>query len=119
MSLELVRLGERRGEPRTGADFSVQVWGIDIRGEHFLQEARVREISLSGGLLSHLETDLRSGDVIGVLYAGKKARYKVIWVRYCGSARKIQAAIQLMDSDECPWTELLANGARATSAGRP
>ncbi len=119
MSLELVRMGERRREERIAVEISVRIWGIDVRGERFLQDAKAREISFSGGLLSQLETDVRSGDVIGVLYQGKKARYRVIWVRHSGGDQKIQAAIQRLDSDECPWGELLPKSALAASIGSP
>ncbi len=84
------------------------VWGVDTRGDRFLQEARAREISLSGALLSGLDAELRSGDVIGILYAGKKARYRVVWVRYGGATRKIQAAVHRFATDECPWLALLS-----------
>jgi len=33
---------ERRHEPRTKLDLALQVWGIDSKGERFLQEARAR-----------------------------------------------------------------------------
>lgn len=117
MSLELVRIGERRREDRVSVEIPVRIWGIDVRGERFLQDARAREISFCGGLLSQLETDLRSGDVIGVLYQGKKARYRVIWVRHSGGEQKIQAAIQRLERDECPWADLLPKSARAASIG--
>jgi len=99
---------DHRRDPRTGADFPLVVWGVDTRGERFLQQARVRDISLSGALLSGLDSELRSGDVIGILYAGKKARYRVIWVRHSGSEQKAQAAVQRFTPDECPWKELVA-----------
>jgi len=99
---------DRRGEPRTGADLPLVVWGVDTRGERFLQEARVRDISLSGGLLSGLDSELRSGDVIGILYAGKKARYRVVWIRHSGPEQKVQAAVHRFTPDECPWKELVA-----------
>jgi len=114
--MALIRTIDRRREPRTRADLDVQVWGIDVRGERFLQEAKARDISRSGALLSQLETDVRSGDVIGVLYAGKKARYKIIWVRYCGTSRKVQAAVHRMAPDECPWLELLREEQTANAA---
>ena len=66
---------DRRREPRSQANFVVTIWEVDTRGERFLQEARVRDISLSGGLLTGIEADLRSGDLIGVLYRARKARY--------------------------------------------
>ena len=55
---------DRRREPRTTADIALTVWGVDTRGERFLQVARARDISLSGALLSGLDAELRSGDVI-------------------------------------------------------
>jgi hypothetical protein len=104
----IISIIERRQEPRTEADLTLTVWGLDTRGERFLQEARAREISMSGALLSQLDAELRSGDVIGILYAGKKARYRVVWVRYSGTSHKIQAAVHRIAPDECPWQDLLS-----------
>jgi hypothetical protein len=98
---------DRRRETRSDVDVDVTVWGVDTRGDRFLQEARARDISLSGALLWGLDSELRSGDVIGVLYAGKKARYRVVWVRQSGNSQKVQAAIHRFADDECPWKELL------------
>ena len=99
---------DRRREPRTDIDIVLTVWGVDTRGDRFLQEARAREISLSGALLSGLDSELRSGDVIGILYAGRKARYRVVWVRQSGTSHKVQAAVHRFTTDECPWKNLLA-----------
>ena len=99
---------DRRREPRTDIDLGLTVWGVDTRGDHFLQEARAREISLNGGLILGLDAELRSGDVIGILYSGKKARYRVVWVRHSGTSDKVQAAIHRLAPDECPWEHLLA-----------
>jgi hypothetical protein len=57
------------------------VWGVETKSEPFQQEARARDISLCGALLSGIDADVRSGDVIGILYAGRKPRYRVIRVR--------------------------------------
>jgi len=104
----IVRNIERRHESRTPSDLPLTVWGIDVRGERFLQEARARDISLSGALLSGLDTDLRSGDVIGILYAGRKARFRVVWTRYDGCGEKMQAAVHRDPADKCPWADLLS-----------
>ncbi len=103
----VIRRLDRRHQPRTPADLGLTVWGVDARGERFLQVARARDISLSGALLSGLDTDLSSGDVIGILYAGKKARFRVVWVRYDGAGEKIQAAVHRFEADACPWQDLL------------
>ena len=114
----ILRQIERRSEPRTHADFAVMVWGVDSRGERFLQEAQVRDISFNGALLSGIEADLRSGDVIGLLYQSRKARYRIVWVRYDDGGDKIQAAIHRMEADRCPWEELLKTES-AAHAARP
>jgi hypothetical protein len=98
---------DRRREPRRQANFAVTIWGVDTKGERFLQEVRVRDISLSGALLCGIEADLRSGDLIGLLYRSRKARYRVVWVRYDDGGEKVQAAIHLVQPDICPWREML------------
>ena len=114
----ILRQIDRRSEPRTHANFAVTVWGVDTRGERFLQEAQVRDISFNGALLSGIEADLRCGDVIGLLYLSRKARYRVVWVRYDDMGDKIQAAIHRMEEDPCPWDELLRTESAAPPARR-
>src|SRR5208283_5593496 len=99
---------DRRREVRIPINIELLVWGVDIKGERFLQEACARDISLSGALLSGLDADLRSGDVIGILYEGRKARYRVVWIRYDEGGDKMQVAVHRVDPDVCPWQHLLA-----------
>lgn len=98
---------ERRSELRFATSISLSVWGVDTKGERFLQQVHARDISLSGALLSGLDWELRSGDVIGILYAGKKARYRVVWIRYDGAGDKMEAAVHRIAADACPWIDLL------------
>jgi phage repressor protein C with HTH and peptisase S24 domain len=46
---------------------------------------------------------VRSGDIIWVEYQGKKARFKVVWVRDSESLQLIQAAVHLLKTEPCPW----------------
>ncbi len=107
---------DRRREQRTRIDIALLVWGVDTHGERFLQEARARDISLSGALLSGLETDVRSGDVIGILCGKRKARFRVVWVRYDDAGDKMLIAVQRLAADECPWLELLNEAPEPDSA---
>ena len=97
---------DRRRETRAQFEIEVTVWGVDTRGERFVQQAAARNISLSGALLCGIESELRSGDVIGLLYRGKKSRYRVVWVRYQEGLEKM-AAIHRLEADICPWQELM------------
>jgi len=110
---------ERRHEPRTPVDVALLIWGVDTRGERFLQEVRAHDVSLRGALLSGVETEVRPGDVIGILYAGKKARFRVVWVRYDGTGDKMQAAVHRIEADPCPWMELLVESTAASPAAVP
>jgi len=88
-------------------EISVIVWGVDTKGERFVQETRACEISLSGALLSNLNIELRPGDIVGILYANKKARFRVVWIRLNDGSQKVQAAVHRIDPDICPWQQLL------------
>lgn len=114
----IVRSFDRRRESRWTANLEVMVWGVDIKGERFLQDAYARDISLSGALLTGLDADLRSGDVIGILYGKKKARYRVVWIRYDEAGEKMQVAVHRMDGDECPWRDLLS-GEESSQESQP
>ena len=46
-----IRTIDRRSEPRIPMHLGLLVWGVDTKGERFLQEARARDISLSGAML--------------------------------------------------------------------
>ena len=111
----ILRTYDRRREPCKPVDLSLMVWGVDTQGERFLQEAHARDISLSGALLSGLDADLKCGDVIGILYGKKKARYRVVWVRYDEMGDKMQAAVHRLESDACPWLDLLTEGSPESS----
>jgi hypothetical protein len=113
------RTTDRRRESRLEVDLGLFVWGVDTRGERFLQEARARDISLSGALLSGLDTDLRSGDVVGILYAGRKARFRVVWIRYDGTGEKMQVAVHRIEADACPWQDLLPEPETLSSSQLP
>ena len=107
---------DRRREARCVIDLALTVWGVDTKGERFLQDVRARDISLNGALLSGLAVELSSGDVIGILYAGKKARYRVVWIRYDEAGDKMQVAVHRLAADECPWLELLSDANAADTS---
>jgi hypothetical protein len=100
---------ERRSEPRVPAEgLQVQIWGMDTHGIPFLQSAVARNLSVRGGLLTGIEQELRPGDLIGVQYEGRRARYRIVWVGYFSGPNQImEAAIHKLDGDECPWKDAL------------
>lgn len=113
--MEIVPI-DRRREARSELELSLVIWGIDTRGARFVQEARARDISLSGALLTGVTAELRSGDVVGLLYGTHKARYRVVWIRYDGGGGPTLVAVHRMEADVCPWLEVLAQEAFSAPA---
>ncbi len=101
-------MSEQRPDPRVPADLSVRVWGMAANGQTFSQHARARNISSSGALFSGLEHELKVGDVIGVQYGDRKSRCKVVWVMDGGPLQKIQAGVQIVADQDCPWKSELS-----------
>jgi hypothetical protein len=96
-----------RPEPRVATNLLIRVWGMGVDGKPFLQKAEAHNISSQGAKLSGIEHQLTSGDVIGVQLGEKKARFRVVWVIDAGYVHKLQAGVQLVDGQQCPWTKEL------------
>ena len=101
-------MSETRPDPRTTSDISVRVWGMAASGQTFSQHVRARNISSSGALFSGFEHELKVGDVIGVQYGERKSRCKVVWVMDGGPLQKIQAGVEIIADQDCPWKNELA-----------
>ncbi len=106
-------------EPRVEVDLTVRVWGMGADGRPFFQNAHAQNISEHGAKLRGIEHTLKPGDVIGVQVGDKKARCKVIWVIDAGQLQKIQAGVQMLDGQPCPWQQEIAQGERTASAPAP
>jgi hypothetical protein len=107
-----------QAEPRVDVDLLVRVFGMSAEGRPFLQNAHAHNISSHGARLSGIEHSLKAGDVIGVQLGEKKARFKIIWVIDAGHLRQIEAGVQLLEGQQCPWQqELQKPEAAATGAG--
>ena len=115
-AMGILRTFDRRKESRISAHIVLMVWGVDTQGERFLQEAHARDISLGGALLSGIDAELRSGDVVGILYGSRKARFRVVWVRYDEAGDKMQVAVHRIEPDVCPWRDLLVEETAETAA---
>ena len=105
---ELRKFGEHRTEPRFELILPVFTWGFTAEGLQFGQEARVLNFSERGALLVRIEHKLRCGDLIGMKYEGRQARFRVIWTQETEAKGQYRVAVQRIESDICPWAEVLA-----------
>jgi hypothetical protein len=99
---------ERRREFRVQADIPVLVWGTDSHARPFSQDAVAINLSVNGALLSGMDYEPRCGDLIGIAYEHRKARFRVIWARDCGAPHKVRIAVQKLAAEICPWKSFLS-----------
>jgi hypothetical protein len=99
---------EKRPEPRVAADIPVRVWGMDADGKPFFQSGLASSLSSEGAQLTHLHHCLKAGDIIGIQYGEKKARFKVIWANASVAPRKNKAGVLILPDQTAPWTEIAA-----------
>lgn len=99
---------ERRREPRIQADIPVLVWGTDAHARPFSQDAVAINLSENGALLSGMNHQPRCGDLIGIAYQNRKARFRVVWARDCGPLHKVRIAVQKLPAEACPWKACLS-----------
>ena len=97
---------EKRSEPRIESPLVVTILGRDKSGQPFAQYAIASSISESGALLSGITRHVRAGDLLWVEHAGKRSRFKVVWVRDSEAQQLIQAAIHRLEREPCPWPKL-------------
>ena len=99
--------------PRTKLDLRLRVWGMGAKNQPFHQNATAQNVSRTGACICGLEHEVKVGDVIGVQYETKKARFKVIWVMEAGGLNKFRVGIQLTSDQECPWLAQLPEEVRS------
>lgn len=97
--------------PQNVKDPLVRVLGMDANGRAFFQNVHAQQLSKTGAVLVSLDCQLNVGDVIAVQLADKKARFKVTRVSAALLPQRINAEVQILENQECPWKELASAGA--------
>ncbi len=101
---------EPKGETRVAAELPVRVWGMDAEGKPFFQNATASNLSSEGALLSHIQHPLKMGEVLGVQYGDKKARFEIKWVKAVALPKGFDAGIRIQSNQSVPWEEVTRKG---------
>ena len=96
---------KRRQKSRIQIEFPVHISGFTAQGVQFVQDAVARNISCSGALLSGINHELKSGDLIEIQYEEKRARFKVVRIGGSKTLDKPQVAVHRMEGERCPWEQ--------------
>ena len=97
---------EKRPESRVLADIPVRVWGMDADGKPFFQSATAGDLSSKGAHLSHINHSLKIGEIIGIQYGDKKARFEVVWVKPAVVPQRTQVGVVMLAQQTAPWGEV-------------
>jgi hypothetical protein len=100
---------ENRRERRLQLELRVQISGRDAGGNSFTENAAASNISGSGALVSGMTQRVRAEDLVWIEHQDRKARFRIVWVRDSESEQKTQAAVQKLETEECPWNSLVTS----------
>jgi hypothetical protein len=107
---------EKRPEARIAAEIPVRVWGMDSEGKPFFQNATATNLSSEGALLAKLHHAQKQGEIIGIQYGDKKARFQLKWVKAVGVPKKFEAGVQILPGQIVPWAEVAGKDKPAAKA---
>ena len=102
---------EPKGEARIAAELPVRVWGMDADGKPFFQNATASNLSSEGALLTRIHHPLKMGEVLGVQYGEKKARFEIKWVKAVTLPQGFEAGVRILPHQMLPWADV-TNGTR-------
>jgi hypothetical protein len=101
---------EPKGETRVTAELPVRVWGMDADGKPFFQNATASNLSSEGALLSRIQHPLKMGEILGVQYGDKKARFEIKWVKAVALPKGFDAGVKILPNQSTPWDEVARKG---------
>jgi len=99
-----------KGETRVNAELPVRVWGMDADGKPFFQNATASNLSSEGALLSKIQHPLKMGEIIGIQYGDKKARFEIMWVKAVALPKGFDAGVRALANQTIPWAEVTKKG---------
>lgn len=107
-------LMEKRPESRLPTEIPVRAWGMDADGKPFFQNATASNLSSEGALLTRLGHALKEGEIIGIQYGDKKARFEIKWVKPVGVTKAFEAGVRMIQGQTNPWQDLTAESRAAS-----
>lgn len=92
-----------RREPRKEVRVPVRIFGTDAAGRAFNENVFTVNVSRGGAMVIEVKTQLKVGEVIGVVYGASKSRYEVRWVGAPSTSQQNLAGLQNAKSEQIIW----------------
>ena len=93
----------RRREERIIISLPVRLWGMDVNGKPFTQNASSVDITRLGARVQGVTCQIQHGDIIGIQHGNDKARFRVIWVARPGARNEGQIGVHCVEAGKYIW----------------
>jgi hypothetical protein len=104
----------RRREERIIISLPVRLWGMDVNGKPFTQNAASVDITRLGARIQGVTCQIQHGDIIGIQHGSDKARFRVIWVARSGSRNEGQIGVHCVEAGKYIWGSVQPSNAADT-----
>ena len=94
---------DRRRESRVESVMPVRIWGLDVYGQPFTQQASARNVSPAGARLEGVCNRLKPGSAVQIEFDGRQAAFMVVWVGLKGARYENRVGIQNLAGEEEIW----------------
>ncbi|MBZ5721293.1 MAG: PilZ domain-containing protein [Acidobacteriia bacterium] len=95
-------MGQRR-EPRKEIKLPVRIFGSDASGKVFSENVTTVNVSREGVKLGGVQASVKPGEIIGLTYKDKKARFTVKWAGQPGTPGQGQLGLLSLAPEKSVW----------------
>jgi hypothetical protein len=92
-----------RREPRKDIRVPVRIFGTDASGKPFNENVHTVNVSRGGAMVIEVKTQLKVGEVIGIVYGQTKSRYQVRWIGTTNGGSANLAGLQTVKAEDVIW----------------
>ncbi len=92
-----------RREPRKDIRVPVRIFGTDVNGKPFSENVFTVNVSRSGAMVIEIKSQLKLGEMIGIVYGQTKSRYQVRWVGPPNSPGANLAGLETVKTEDVIW----------------
>jgi hypothetical protein len=97
----------RRERERLPAIVPVRIWGTDCEGKPFSEHVCTVNISGAGARLGGVRAPLSKGDIIGLQFHSRQARFRIAWIVATGTSWGGEIGLQCLQPEKNIWQTAL------------
>jgi hypothetical protein len=99
----MVDYTRKREQERIVLTVRVRIWGLDSAGQPFSEFVETVDLTPTAARLRGVHCKLQAGDTIGLQYDDEKARHRVVWVGWGGTATEGMIGLSSLEPERFLW----------------